>query len=124
MTDRLSIEKWQREGKGNPEIARLLGVTRQTVWRELQRGAYERLDSETWETKIAYSPDIAQAKYRENMEAKGPQLKIADDFEYARRLAKVLKSGRRRSRSARRSDTGKATRSIPQRTRERPRCSH
>ena len=83
LTDRLSIEKWLREEKSVPEIARLLGVNRTTVWREIKRGQYERLDGATWEMKRAYSPDIANGKYRANMAMKGPQLKIGGDFEYA-----------------------------------------
>lgn len=90
MTDRLNIEKWLGEGMKAPEIARLLGVSRQTVWREIRRGQYERLDSATWEMKQAYSPDIADEKYRENLRAKGPQIKIGNDFEYARWIEKTI----------------------------------
>lgn len=90
LTDRLNIEKWLKEKKSNPEMARLLGVSRQTVWREIKRGRYERLDGETWELIEAYSPDIAHEKYREHMAAKGPQLKIGDDYEYASWIEKTI----------------------------------
>ena len=90
LTDRLNIEKWLKEKKSNPEMARLLGVSRQTVWREIKRDRYERLDGATWETVEAYSPDIAHEKYREGMAAKGPQIKIGDDFEYASWIEKTI----------------------------------
>lgn len=78
--DRLRIEKWLNAGMRPSEIADRLRVHISTVYRELKRGRYERLDGRTWEYKETYSPDIAQRRYRENLQAKGPDLKIGNDF--------------------------------------------
>ena len=63
--DRLRIEKWQRRGLKPPQIAEKLRIHVSTIYRELKRGGYERLDGETWEMVTAYSPDIAEARYQE-----------------------------------------------------------
>ena len=81
--DRLRIEKWQRMGMKPREIAEKLRVHISTVYRELKRGEYERLDGGTWEMVTAYSPDIAEARYQEHLREKGPDLKIGKDHELA-----------------------------------------
>lgn len=81
--DRLRIEKWQRRGLKPPQIAEKLRVHVSTIYRELKRGEYERLDGETWEMVTAYSPDIAEARYQSNLREKGPDLKIGKDHELA-----------------------------------------
>lgn len=53
------------------------------IYRELKRGAYDRLDGGTWEVKTAYSPDIAEEKYQAHLREKGPDLKIGNDHELA-----------------------------------------
>lgn len=60
MTDRLRIEKWLKMGMKPREVADKLRVHVSTIYRELKRGAYDRLDGGTWEVKTAYSPDIAE----------------------------------------------------------------
>ena len=69
--DRLRIEKWQRRGLKPPQIAEKLRVHVSTIYRELKRGEYERLDGATWEMVTAYSPDIAEARYQEHLREKG-----------------------------------------------------
>ena len=54
-----------------------------SIYRELKRGAYDRLDGGTWEVKTAYSPDIAEEKYQAHLREKGPDLKIGNDHELA-----------------------------------------
>lgn len=90
MTDRLRIEKWQKQGMPVRVIAEKLRVHNTTIYRELRRGRYERLDGDTWEMKTAYSPDIAEAKYREHLRNKGPQLKIGNDHELAQYLEETI----------------------------------
>ena len=82
-TDRLRIEKWQREGMKPKEIAGKLRVHLSTVYRELKRGEYQRLDGDTWEMVSAYSPDIAEERYQANLREKGPELKIGKDHALA-----------------------------------------
>ena len=89
-TDRLNIEKWRKEGMKPQQIADTLRVHVSTIYRELDRGAYDRLNGQTWEMEAAYSPDIAEQKYQENLRAKGPDLKIGNDYEFARYLETTM----------------------------------
>lgn len=82
-TDRLRIEKWLKMGMKPREVADKLRVHVSTIYRELKRGAYDRLDGGTWEVKTAYSPDIAEEKYQAHLREKGPDLKIGNDHELA-----------------------------------------
>ena len=81
--DRLFIEKWLKMGMKPREVADKLRVHVSTIYRELKRGAYDRLDGGTWEVKTAYSPDIAEEKYQAHLREKGPDLKIGNDHELA-----------------------------------------
>lgn len=82
FNDRLKIEAWQKVGVKPRVMADKLGVHISTIYRELKRGEYERLNSD-YTTEKRYSPDIAEEKYQENLRAKGAPLKIGSDYEYA-----------------------------------------
>lgn len=84
-TDRLRIEQQLRDGKEPKEIAESIGVHVSTIYREKNRGQYEHLNSD-YTTEMRYSPDIADDRYRENLRAKGPDLKIGKD----RKLAEYI----------------------------------
>jgi len=90
MTDRLRIEKYLRDGMKPREIAAILRVHISTVYREMQRGKYQRMDKDTLELKEAYSPDIADQRYRENLRNKGPGLKIGNDYELANYIEQTI----------------------------------
>lgn len=81
-SDRLIIDTMLRDGKGRREIADRIGVHPSTIYREEKRGRYIHRNSDWTETE-RYSPDIADQKYRENLKAKGPELKIGNDQELA-----------------------------------------
>lgn len=83
-TDRLRIERWRNQGMKPKEIAEKLRVCVATIYREYKRGQYERLNGQTWEMETSYSPDIAEARYQENLRNKGPELKIGKDHELAK----------------------------------------
>lgn len=89
-SDRLRIEKWLRMGLKPVEIAGKLRVHVSTVYRELKRGAYERLNGDTWEMTTAYSPDIAEERYQANLREKGPDLKIGNDHELATYIEETI----------------------------------
>jgi IS30 family transposase len=89
-TDRLKIEKWINKGMTPREIAEKLRIHISTVYRELKRGEYERLDGNTWTVKSAYSPDIAEEKYRKKLKNCGPQLKIGNDYKFAKFLEDTI----------------------------------
>ena len=82
FTDRLKIEAWLRVGTAPKVMAAELGVHISTIYRELKRGRYEHLNSD-YTTENRYSPDIAEERYQKNLKAKGPELKIGNDHEYA-----------------------------------------
>ena len=79
------MEQQLKDGKGAKEIAENLGVHISTIYREKKRGQYEHRNSD-WTTEIRYSPDIAHDRYRENLKAKGPELKLGKD----RKLAEYI----------------------------------
>jgi IS30 family transposase len=84
-TDRLRIEAMTRQKLPAAEIARTVRAHVSTVYRELKRGVYERLNPDLT-TAAAYSPDIAHERYRRNLAAKGPGLKIGKDHRLARHI--------------------------------------
>ena len=90
FTDRIRIEKWMKEGVKVREIAGKLRVDPSTVYRELKRGSYDRLDSKTWELIPTYSPDIAEQKYQAHLREKGPDLKIGKDHELATYIEQTI----------------------------------
>ncbi len=89
-TDRLKIEKGLKEGLKPCKIADRLHVHISTIYRELHRGEYQRMDGDTWEMKKAYSPDLAQRRYEANLREKGPELKIGKDHELANYIEETI----------------------------------
>lgn len=81
-TDRLRIEKMLKEKTPVKRIADTLRVSDSTIYRELRRGRYTRMNSDLTMTE-AYSPDIAEQNYRANLADKGGPLKIGSDHELA-----------------------------------------
>ena len=82
-TDRLRIEKCLNEGYTYRQIADVLRVHISTIYREIKKGEYQRLNGATYEFYPAYSPDIAEERYQANLSAKGADLKIGNDHEFA-----------------------------------------
>lgn len=91
FNDRLKIEAWQRANISPREMAQMLNVHISTVYRELKRGTYTRLNKD-YTTTERYSPDIAEKQYRENLAAKGGELKIGADHTFAEYIEeKIIK---------------------------------
>ena len=80
--DRLKIERMLREGKLPTEIAKALHVHNTTIYREIKRGKTIQRTSELVDREV-YCPDVAENKYRANLAAKGPALKLGNDFALA-----------------------------------------
>ena len=79
ISDRLTLEKMLNQKKySKQEIADTIGVDVSTIYREIKRGSYMHRNSD-WTEEERYSSDIAHSKYRENLKAKGPGLKIDHD---------------------------------------------
>ena len=93
-TQRLQLEVLVRANVSKKKMAEALNVCLQTIYNELKRGKYTRLNGSTYEFYETYSPDIAQQRYEYNLTGKGPELKIACDYELVEYIEKrVLKDG-------------------------------
>lgn len=77
---RIKIEALSKAGLKSEAIADQIGCSGRTVRRELAKGRTELLNSD-YTTRIEYSADIGQRKHDYNATAKGPALKIANDYE-------------------------------------------
>lgn len=84
-TDRLRIEAYLKAGLNKKAIAKEIGVSFVTIYAEIKRGRYTHLNSD-YTQEIRYSPDIAEARYRENLTGKGAPLKIGKDHALANYL--------------------------------------
>lgn len=82
-TQRLQLETLLKIKTPIKQIAENLGVHISTIYREIKRGEYMRLNGSTWEYVKSYSCDIAEEKYRKNLKEKGAQIKLGKDYEYA-----------------------------------------
>ncbi len=89
-TERLQIEEWLKTKTTVKTIAELLHKDPSSIYREIKRGGYDRLNGDDYSMYRAYSPDIAETRYRENIKAKGAPLKIGSDLEYAEYIEKRL----------------------------------
>ena len=76
--NRLKIEKMLKEKRTVREIADALHVHNSTIYREIKRGLTQQKTSELVDVEV-YCPETAQRKYQENLQAKGPDLKIGTD---------------------------------------------
>ena len=64
LNDRLKIEAWEKANVPVDEMATMLGKNPSSIYRELKRGKYKRQNTDLTFT-TAYSPEIADDKYRE-----------------------------------------------------------
>ncbi len=96
-TQRLQLEAYLKAGLHKREIARLLGVCLATVYNELKRGActqrqkvYDRYIGGVcgYKTVTAYSPNIAEDRYRQNQSAHGVPIKVGNDWEFVHYVEK------------------------------------
>lgn len=88
-SDRIRIETWLRAKISVQEIADMLHVHRSTIYREIKRGQYEHLNSD-YTVEKRYSPEIAQKHCDENLQVRGTQLKIGNDYKYAEYIEKKI----------------------------------
>ena len=87
--DRLKIEAMLKAGHHYQEIADEIGVHIRTIYNEVKRGRYIHTNSDLTEEE-RYSPDIAEAAYREHLASKGPDLKIGKDHALAQYIEKKI----------------------------------
>ena len=94
-SERQSIERWfNRDKRTKLEIAELLDRTEKTIRNEIKRGLVKNLTTELIEIWV-YSADVAQQKYEYYLKAKGPKLKIDNDYELKEYVEKSIKEDKK-----------------------------
>ena len=89
FNDRLRLEVLLKAGHKPEEIAKILHFHVSTIYREIQRGQYEALNSDLT-TETRYSPDIAQEYMNRVLAAKGTDLKIGNEQAFADRIEEII----------------------------------
>ena len=98
-SERLSIERWwNRDKRTKVEIAELLDRTEKTIRNEIERGLVKNLTTELIEIWV-YSADVAQQKYEYYLKAKGPKLKIDNDYELKEYIERSIKEDKKSPRT-------------------------
>lgn len=93
--EKTQIERWYNiEKRPCSEIAKLLNKSVRTIQREIKRGLIENLTT-LLEVKYVYSADVSEQKYRYNMTAKGPNLKLDNDYKLAEYIENGIKYERK-----------------------------
>lgn len=95
-TQRLILESCLNAGLSKTQIAKKVGVSLSTVYLELRRGACEKkqyvstnwLGEKKYKIVKTYSPELAEESYRQKLSSHGPDLKIADDFDFVNYIEK------------------------------------
>lgn len=102
FTERLQIEIAQKQGMKPKEIALMIGKSVRTIYYELKRGTYQHKinvydkyygDKIGEKFELRYSPDKAEERYRQNLQAKGAPLKIGNDYKLAEYIENRIVDG-------------------------------
>ena len=93
--EKTQIERWYNiERKNCSEIAKLLNKSVRTIQREIKRGLVENITTDL-EKIYVYSADISEQKYRYNMTAKGPNIKLDTNYKLAQYIENGIKKERK-----------------------------
>lgn len=93
--EKTQIERWYNiDKKPCSEIAKLLNKSVRTIQREIKRGFVENLTTEL-EVIYVYSAEVSEQKYRYNMTAKGPNIKLDNDYKLAQYIENGIKIERK-----------------------------
>jgi len=76
--DRYVIEQMLNAKQPEAAIIAVIGCTKKTYEREIERGTWEYLDGSTYEKRRKYSWDVSQRKHEEKAKNKGRYAKIND----------------------------------------------
>ncbi len=98
FTQRIQIETLLNAGLSKTEIAEKVGLSLASIYRELQRGQYERkkvkytnwFGDKTYKYIVSYSAQIAEDRYRMNMTACGAPIKLGNDFDFVNYVEKRI----------------------------------
>lgn len=96
-TKRICLESYLNVKLPVKKIAELLNVHVSTIYREIKRGEYEKKVStydadgdKDYKFVIAYSSDLAQSKYETFLKAKGPDIKLVNDYSFAEYIERKI----------------------------------
>ena len=93
--EKTQIERWYNiDKKACSEISKLLNKSVRTIQREIKRGLVENLTTEL-EIKYVYSAEVSEQKYRYNMTAKGPNVKLDANYKLVEYIEKGIKKERK-----------------------------
>ena len=93
--EKTQIERWYNiEKKPCSKIAKLLNKSVRTIQREIKRGLVKNLTSELVEI-LVYSADVSEQKYRYNMTAKGPNIKLDANYKLVEYIENGIKKERK-----------------------------
>ena len=94
--EKTQIERWYNiEKKPCSEIAKLLNKSVRTIQRKINRGLTENLTT-LLEIKYVYRATVSEKKYRYNMTAKGPNIKLDANY----KLVKYIENGIKKERKS------------------------
>ena len=93
--ERLILEHNYKRNKirSSSKLAEILGKSSRTIRREINRGFIDHIDSEL-KIKWEYSADLANTKAVHNFSAKGPQLKVGNDFTFCNKVKELIVKGK------------------------------
>lgn len=89
FNDRLRLEVLVKAKHKPKEIAEILHFHVSTIYRELNRGQFEALNTDLT-TEMRYSPDIAQEYMNGVLSEKGADLKIGHEQAFANRIEEII----------------------------------
>ena len=90
-TQRVKIETLMNAKVDKKDIASAVGIGLRTLYYELKRGAYKKLNGSTWDYYTSYGADVAQQRYNNLCTGKGRPLKVGNDFEFVRYVENRVK---------------------------------
>lgn len=94
LNDRLTLEKLLKTNKfTKQEIADTIGCTRITIYREIEKGTIEGIDTNLNPVKF-YSGDTAHRIYKKNKKKQGAKLKAINDKKLMRFITKKIEKDR------------------------------
>ena len=86
---RLKIEALSKAGLKSEKIGKIIGCSGRAVRKELAKGKVELLNSDLT-IRIEYSADVGQQKHEYGGTAKGPKLKIGNDYALVEYIEKKI----------------------------------
>lgn len=92
-TDRLVIEKYYNSGASYRKVADAVGFSVGSVYREIQRGLYDHMDSNTHKIVKRYSAQVADDDAKYQATSRCGAIKLGHNYDYANTVSKRIQKG-------------------------------